>query len=201
MTDQPAFATCYDTHAEKREMFPLVVIPAMFRLPNMWLQHDADYRQLEPIESWLNGAGLTLAQRSRNDVARFDPESGQTIVLPGNITPNDLAQLHNLARRGKYVGSNAPCDVVLWPAQTLTTGGKCTDWLALIGTVLGAWNVPWRIVTAGDRLDPYRHVWIQAADAAGIWREMDPKGDQRGLPFGEHVNGQLPVRQVWAAVA
>jgi hypothetical protein len=174
--NRAAISICYADHDAKRRTWLQHILPQLFATARAAMRPDMG--QLEVLAEWLAGAGLDL--QPRNGIA------------------NDLARLHELARNGEYVASTLPCDVVAWPADTIINGGKCSDWLVVLGAVLNAWGVPWRIATAGDALDPFRHVWVQAASPSGVWRDLDPKGNAYGLDFGERVRGPEIV-QFWEA--
>lgn len=170
--NSPAINICYADHAQKRAAWLSTVLPHLMRLPTLALQYS---NQVDALAEWLAPVGLDLAPRPA--------------TLAGLLT------LHELARSGEYVPVRINCDVVAWPAQTIAAGGKCTDWLVVIAAVLTAWRVAWRVATAGDDVDPFRHVWIQAG-APGGWVDMDAKGNQAGLDFGQRVQGPTVV-QFW----
>lgn len=170
----PAINVCYPDFASKIAAWRQHVLPQMVATARATLR---DVDQVATLEQWLNSGGLGL-------------NLGRRAVIP------DLGLLHNMARCGDYIRSTIPCDVIGWPAQTVTAGGKCTDWLVVLGAVLTAWRVPWRILTAGDALDPFRHVWLQANIGGGGWVNLDPKGSQEGLNFDERVLN-APTVQTW----
>lgn len=115
------------------------------------------------------------------------------VVFAGaKVTP---AQLHEWIRAKAYVAEDGPQDEVRDVPATLTNGGDCEDWAAVIGAYAQQNGWPWRIVTAGDDLDNFQHVYAEVF-SAGRWIPMDPKGSQRGLDYGSR--GDFPVRRTWS---
>lgn len=172
----PAISRCYPDHAAKRALWLGEILPALFQLPALILQNPLE---VGALQAWLNEGGLSLDLEGQN------------------VTPHLLWRLHELARCGEYIPLPAPCDVIYWPSQVFAAGGKCSDWVLTLGTVLTAWGRPWRIASAGDDVDPFQHVWIQTVDSSGVWRNIDPKGSQRGLEFGDQVRPGENFPGVW----
>ncbi len=175
-----AISVCYADHDAKRRTWLQHILPQLFATARAALR---DVEQVEALRAWL---------------ASFNPDLAPLDLEARRGKAAELFTLHERARAGEYIRSTLPCDVIAWPADTILNGGKCTDWLVVLGAVLNSWGVPWRIATAGDALDPFRHVWVQAATPSGVWRDMDPKGNENGLDFNERVRGPELV-QFWEA--
>lgn len=171
-----AINLCYPDNAGKRAVWINEILPALYASPAVILNNPAE---VAALQGWLESGGLSLNL------------GGQ------NVTPHLLWQLHELARCEDYIPLKISCDVIYWPSQVLAQGGKCSDWVLLLGSVLTAWGRPWRIVSAGDDVDPFAHVWLQVMDNSGVWRNMDPKGSQAGLNFGDQVRAGEHFPGVW----
>lgn len=161
--------TCYATFAEKREVFPREVIPALFA---MALEAAAVSEQLT---SWLSEGALL----------QYEKGAAQ------------LRALHELARSGRYRKASQPCDLLQPVAVTLAQGAPCSGWAMVLGAALQALDYPWRVGTAGDDTDPFRHVFVQAWHA-GRWFTLDCKGSQRGQEFDYNAAAhQYPDLRYW----
>ncbi len=140
---------------------------------------------------------LSLADKARRYVAETIPLVFAQAVngMAASVTPApSLAAIHDTIRRGVYVKEDGPCDEVRPVTQTLADGGDCEDWAAVLLSWLMAAGVAALLVTAGDKDDNFRHVYVLAADNTG-WHVLDPKGSQKGLPFGREAD--FAVRRYW----
>lgn len=164
-------AVCYRDFAAKREAYPRDVIPFIFGSAS---------------DACVNSAALT---EWLSDNALF--------TYPRGL--DQLAALHEAARAGKYRKAAQPCDTLQPVEVTLEQGAPCSGWACVVGAALTALGYAWRLATAGDELDPYRHVYVQAF-YAGKWYTLDPKGSQKGQAFNVNKAPEVyPVTAKWRA--
>jgi hypothetical protein len=128
--------------------------------------------------SWLSRMGLVPQKR----------------VLP--LQTMTLAKLHNAARAGRYVEEIGPRDEVQAVEKTLSHGGDCEDWAAVLVAVALLWGANVRIVTSGAEIDNFYHVYAEIQDSGGVWHTLDPKGCPEGAAF-DFRSEQYPVRRWW----
>lgn len=163
-------ATCYANFAAKRRDYPARVIPGIVELAN-----DAALDAPETVRAWLNDSLVLTVQRG----------------------PLQLRALHDLARAGHYRKASQPCDLLQPCVVTLNQGAPCSGWAVVIGAALNMLGYAWRIATAGDDEDPYRHVYAQAF-YGGRWYTLDAKGSQRGQDFDfDAAKNRYPVVKYW----
>lgn len=164
-------ATCYTTFEAKRELYPREVIPGIF---GSAADAALDCRELT---EWLDAHAIYHYPRGLEQ----------------------LEALHEAARSGKYRKALQPCDTLQPVAVTLEQGAPCSGWAVVLGAALSCLGYNWRVVTAGDATDPYRHVYVQAF-YAGRWYTLDGKGSQRGQNFNaDRAPKQYPLIQQWRA--
>lgn len=155
MSSQTLAAVCYASFAAKRRDYPARVIPGIFALAS-----DAVMESPEALRGWVNDSLVLTVQRG---------------LL-------QLRALHELARAGHYRRASQPCDLLQPPVVTLAQGAPCSGWAVVVGAALSMLGYAWRLATAGDTEDPYRHVYVQAF-YGGRWFTLDCKGSQRGQDF------------------
>lgn len=164
-------AVCYADFAAKREAYPREVIPGIFG---------------SAADAMLNSHSLT---EWLSDNALF--------MYPRGL--DQLRALHEAARSGKYRKAAQPCDTLQPVEVTLEQGAPCSGWACVVGAALTALGYAWRLVTAGDELDPYRHVYVQAF-YGGKWYTLDGKGSERGQAFNvDRAPEVYPVVNYWRA--
>ncbi len=94
-------------------------------------------------------------------------------------------RLHELVRRGRYIYYPEACDRINPPEQTIVGGGDCDQWAVVVAVAAYLIGFPAvYLVTAGDSVDPFQHVYTEVHGTAGAWI-LDPKGNQEGEPFNE----------------
>lgn len=149
---------CYNTYPEKRRLFAKQTAPAIIRAARQSAQHERDY-----IAAWLDSHG----------------------VLKPDTPWDQLARLHNAARRGKYVPHDPDhCDSVQTAQRTIEHGGDCDQWAHVLLACCLLLGIRAVLVSFGDGQDPYQHAAVVAeiGQAAIV---LDPKGSQRGADFNE----------------
>jgi hypothetical protein len=161
-------AVCYPDFEAKRRDYPARVIPAIFTMAR---DLAAGYRSGHALMAPLSLDVQSLAKWLAGGLDRTAPR--------GRL---QLMALHELARAGQYRPAKQPCDLLQPVAVTLEQGAPCSGWAIVLGAVLDLLGYPWRLVTAGDDTDPYRHVYVQAWHG-GHWYTLDAKGSERGQDF------------------
>jgi hypothetical protein len=123
---------CYDTPEDKRRLFPAVVIPAIYAEAHAGAQDDT-------LHFWLANAGIDQ--------------------FPHGVA--QLAALHELARTGRYTpASPYNCDPIQSVSQTIIEGGDCDQWASVLLAALDVMGYEARLVTFGDELDRFAHVFV-----------------------------------------
>lgn len=177
MTDRRS-VVCWDNAAQKRTRWPRVVIPHIIeRFAQAVGMADAPGKSRETafidavtfFAEWLNFVDLRPYTSPR--LRYGDREAAE--------------RLHELVRRGRYVYYLEACDRINPPEQTIVGGGDCDQWAVVIATAAYLLGFPAvYLVTAGDNIDPYQHVYTEVHGTSGAWI-LDPKGDDNGESFNE----------------
>ncbi len=167
---------CWENAAEKRRKWPRVAIPHI-------------------VERFAQAVGMASAPGKTRETAFLDAvtffaEWLSFADIRAYTSPRlrlgdkeTARRLHELARRGRYVYYREACDRINPPEQTIVGGGDCDQWAVVIATAAYMMGFPAvYLVTAGDSVDPYQHVYTEVHGTDGVWT-LDPKGDQEGQPF------------------
>lgn len=127
--------------------------------PNVAVDRRLEIYRLLSIEGARDPAVSRLAARVADD-ARTTKE------------PLAAVALRAIHRFAQYRPDPPGPDVVFTPGETLTRGGDCEDLSILLGAVLRAVGVPFRIVWL-DRSEtgyPQSHVTLECQDEDGLWK-------------------------------
>ncbi len=178
---------CWEGAAQKRRQWRDVAIPSIVnRFAQAVGMADAPgkSRQTAFVDAvtffaeWLN-------------LARIRPYTSPRQRLGDRGT---LRRLHELARRGRYVYYREACDRINPPEQTVVGGGDCDQWTVVVAVAAYLLGFPEvYLVTVGDNIDPYQHVYAEVRGTSGTWI-LDPKGDQEGQPFDQTPPAPLVQR-------
>lgn len=160
---------CYFTDRDKAAKFPATVIPALLA--------QARAESDDPtLDAWLRAGGV--------------------LAEPWGIT--QLLTLHELARAGRYRSSNPlHCDPYQHVADTITAGGDCDQWAAVVMAALHALGYEFGLYTFGAAQDEFQHV-APAAQIGLRWYLLDAKGDATGMDF-DQADPTYPTRKLWRA--
>lgn len=163
-------AFCYHDFADKREKYVADVIPAIFthahRALPLWQAHTIPVANEDTL--------IRLHERMRE--------------LP-YIGEDEAFELSKFCPEAKAI------DVVQKVEDTLAEGGDCEDFAAVLLSALWAWGIPASLETAGDELDPFRHVRALAAVENRVFI-LDPRPHELGMDFNERW-GSFDVIQTW----
>lgn len=142
----------YESHAQKAADYVEVVIPAIFEMA-----FNPSAVSEQQFEFWI-----------------------EQFLNSNDTKYNRLLSIHNMVRREKYVPENLPQDEIRTMAQTLLYGGDCEDFAAVLLAAIARAGVSGVLVTSGDALDNFKHVYVEAGGYI-----LDPKGSQEGVPFNQ----------------
>ena len=122
-------------------------------------------------------------------------------ALGNGAVVDRLRSLHDTVRAARYIderdasGDLSNCDHVRGIHETVTQGGDCEDWAAVLLRGCKLIGVPAYAVTSGEHHDPFMHVSVAAIVGNQLYL-LDPKGDQQGAPFNVRSE-RYPVRRFW----
>lgn len=118
---------------------------------------------------------------------------GQVAMMGPGV--EQLRAVHDLARAGRYRTPAAlTCDPQQPARDTILHGGDCDQWAAVLLAGLKYLGYTARLVTFGDRTDPYQHVAVDVEHNGRVFI-LDPKGSQAGAPF--NVAPPHPIAARW----
>lgn len=158
-------AICYNSDAHKAQRFNAETLPAIAQQIAATLD---DKREREHLKLWL----------------------GFNKVISGSRGPAMLSRLHQAARAGVYKSNpQAHCDTVQTVRKTITDGGDCDQWAAVI--IAALWltgSTRAYLVSVGSIADPVKHVATAASLNGTDLYYFDPKPNQDGTAFNQRAD-------------
>ena len=179
---------CWENGAQKRARWPLVVVPHI-------------------VKRFAQAVGMADAPGKSRETAFLDAVTFYAEWLDlADLRPytsprlrhgdaGALRRLHELVRQGRYVYYREQCDRINPPEQTIVGGGDCDQWAVVIAVAAYLMGCPEvYLVTAGDSIDPYQHVYTEVYGTDSLPWTLDPKGNQEGEEFNQTRSAPLVQR-------